>query len=164
MKVLPKIPFNKKLKELGIVSYKSNSSNKFKVSVETLNEIASDRKWIHSTDEYHDSTDSEKSSGFIDNDLDHGLDIPCTHVTDDDIIRKLTNKEKEVQDLEAQFEKMRLDYEALQQKFLALEIVRNEGSEINFIDLDEMIDEAPMKTLIKKSGSKNTLQKINEKI
>ena len=59
---------------------------------------------------------------------------------------------------------MRLDYEALQQKFLALEKVRNSESEINFIDLDLMIDEAPMKTLIKKSGSKNTLQKINEKI
>ena len=42
--------------------------------------------------------------------------------------------------------------------------VRNSESEINFIDLDEMIDEAPMKTLIKKGGSKNTLQKINEKI
>ena len=73
---------------------------------------------------------------------------------------------------------MRLDYEALQQKFLALEIVRkpesekvlaleivgNEESEINFIDLDEMIDEAPMKTLIKKGGSRTTLQKINELI
>ena len=59
---------------------------------------------------------------------------------------------------------MRLDYEALQQKFLALEKVRNSESEINFIDLDEMIDKAPMKTIKKKSGSKNTLQKINEKI
>ena len=148
MKTLSKIDFNKKLVELGIVSYKSNSSNKFKVSVETLNEIASDRKWIHSTDEYHDSTDttdSEKSSGFIDNDLDHGLDIPCTHVTDDDIIRKLTNKEKEFQDLEAQFEKMRLDYEALQQKFLALEIVRKPESEkflaLEIVRNEEMIDD-----------------------
>ena len=47
---------------------------------------------------------------------------------------------------------------------LALEIVGNEDSEINFIDLDEMIDEAPMKTLIKKGGSRTTLEKINEKI
>ena len=99
---------------------------------------------------------------FIDNDLDHGLDIPCTHLTDEDIIRKLTIKEKECQDLEAQFEKMRLDYEALQQKFLALEKVGKPESEINFIDLDEMIDEAPMKTLIKKGGSRTTLEKINE--
>ena len=76
IKKMTKIDLNKKLVELGIVSYKSNSSNKFKVSVETLNEIASDRKWIHSTDEYHDSTDSEKTS-----DLDQGFindDIPCT--------------------------------------------------------------------------------------
>ena len=42
-KSVTKIDFNKKLKELGIESYKSNSTNKFKVSSERLQEIAAER-------------------------------------------------------------------------------------------------------------------------
>ena len=65
---------------------------------------------------------------------------------------------------------MRLEFEAYKLNFPALEKVSslrkvgNEELEINFIDLDELIDEAPMKTLIKKGGSRTTLEKINEKI
>ena len=43
-----------------------------------------------------------------------GLDagIPCTELTDDDLIRRLKDKEEEVNDLNEQFEKMRLEFEA----------------------------------------------------
>ena len=44
-------------------------------------------------------------------DLDFGLDTPCTQPIDDDISRKLKDKEAEVNDLKVQLKKMRLEFE-----------------------------------------------------
>ena len=38
--------------------------------------------------------------------------MPCTELNDDDISRKLKDKEEEVNDLNEQYEKMRLEFEA----------------------------------------------------
>ncbi len=49
----------------------------------------------------------------------YGLDfrIPCTELDNDDIIRRLKDKEEEVNDLKEQFEKMRLEFEAYKKQF-----------------------------------------------
>lgn len=50
-----KIEFNKRLETLNIKSYKSNGiHNKFKVSTEMLEELATKNKWMHSTDVYEE--------------------------------------------------------------------------------------------------------------
>jgi len=51
-----------------------------------------------------------------------GLDfgIPCTELDNDDIIRRLKDKEEEVNDLNEQYEKMRLEFEAYKQRFPAV--------------------------------------------
>jgi hypothetical protein len=49
---LKKIEFGAKLKELGIEYYKSNGNNKYKVSIEFLQELATTRHWIHDIDDY----------------------------------------------------------------------------------------------------------------
>jgi hypothetical protein len=50
-----KIEFNKRLETLNIKSYKSNGiHNKFKVSTDMLEELATKNKWMHSTDVYEE--------------------------------------------------------------------------------------------------------------
>ena len=59
-----KIEFGSKLKELGIEYYKSNGSNKYKVSFDALQEIATTRHWIHDIDDYAKvSAEGDKSRG-----------------------------------------------------------------------------------------------------
>ena len=108
-KPMTKIDLNKKLKELGIESYKSNSTNKLKVSSEKLQEIAAERHWVHDTDDYIVDDDSKPSKVH---DLDFGLDMPCTEDNkDNDLARKLKEKEDEVLDLYDQLNKMRIELE-----------------------------------------------------
>jgi hypothetical protein len=54
----------------------------------------------------------------------YGLDfgIPCTELDNDDIIRRLKDKEEEVNDLKEQFEKMRLEFEAYKKQFPVTQI------------------------------------------
>ena len=108
VKPLTKIDLGKKLKEVGIESYKSNTKLKIKVSVEELAQLAKSHNWVHDTDEYFD----EASKKVKVHDLDFGLDMPCTELNDDDICRRLKDKEEEVNDLNEQYEKMRLEFEA----------------------------------------------------
>ena len=63
---------------------------------------------VHATDEYFDEGSKQVKAV---NDLDFGLDIPCTHLTDNDIIRRLKDKEEEAYDLNERLEKMRLEFE-----------------------------------------------------
>lgn len=56
---MDKKDFNNKMRELGIEYYKSNSSNKYKISLEQLNEIAEKKHWIHELDEFKDDGDDE---------------------------------------------------------------------------------------------------------
>ena len=68
----------------GIEPYKSNSTNKFKVSSERLQEIANERHWVHSTDDYYEDEEKEEVSP-----------IPCETLNDDELLRKYINSEKE---------------------------------------------------------------------
>jgi len=71
----------------------------------------------------------------------YGLDfgIPCTELDNDDIIRRLKDKEEEVNDLKEQFEKMRLEFEAYKKQFPVPQI------SVRVIDdnSDEEIDSPP---------------------
>ena len=96
-KPMTKIDLNKKLSDIGIKSYKSNSTNKFKVSSETLQEIAKERHWVHSTDDYVE--DGEKATKV--SPLDQGLE--CDFLDNDELLRKYNNIEKENNDLKYQF-------------------------------------------------------------
>ena len=51
-KIKGKIDFCKSLKDITIVYYKSNSSNKYNVKLDELDKIALRFKWIHELDEY----------------------------------------------------------------------------------------------------------------
>ena len=85
---LKKIEFGARLKELGIEYYKSNGNNKYKVSIEFLQELATTRRWIHDIDDYK----SDKKALLTSNGLDD--EILCTEITDDDLIRRLKDKEE----------------------------------------------------------------------
>lgn len=54
LKAKTKIDFNKSLESIGISYYASSGKNYYKVSLETLNEIAEKFHWIHALDEYED--------------------------------------------------------------------------------------------------------------
>ena len=59
-----------------------------------------------------DFVPEESSKKVKVHDLDFGLDMTCTQPIDDDISRKLKDKEEEVNDLKVQLKKMRLEFEA----------------------------------------------------
>jgi hypothetical protein len=68
-----KIKFTKRLDELKIKFFKSNDKNKYYVSLDDLNKIASSRHWIHELDEF--SEYKEKSDTCPDPDgLDFGIE------------------------------------------------------------------------------------------
>jgi cell division septum initiation protein DivIVA len=113
-----KVELGKKLREIGIEPYKSNDKLKIKVSAKELAQIAKSFNWVHETDEYYDK-DSKKNKKQAHPDpsgLDAGL--TCEEENDnEEILKKLSDKEKEVQDLNEQFEKMRLEFEAYKKQF-----------------------------------------------
>ena len=111
-----KIDLGKKLREIGIEPYKSNDKLKVKVSTKDLAQIAKRHNWVHEVDEYYDKKSKENKKGLPDPD---GLDagIPCVELDNDDIIQRLKDKEEEVNDLNEQYEKMRLEFEAYKKQF-----------------------------------------------
>ena len=112
LKPLTKIDMGKKLKELGIEPYKSNDKLKIKVSAEALQELAKSHNWIHETDEYYDAESTNQKAELPDpNGLDAG--ISCEHVDSDEIGRRLSDKEKECNELKEEHERMRLEFEEL---------------------------------------------------
>jgi hypothetical protein len=140
---LKKIEFGARLKELGIEYYKSNGNNKYKVSIEFLQELATTRHWIHDIDDYKSDKKAPPTSNGLDD------EIPCTELTDDDLIRRLKDKEEEVNDLNEQFEKMRLEFEAYKMQFPSEKISRTPFVRV----IDESDDEtdqlpAPIKSVL----------------
>ena len=116
-----KVDLGKKLREIGIEPYKSNDKLKVKVTAKELEQLAKRHNWVHETDEYYDKESKKDKKGFPDpNGLDAG--IPCTELNNDDIIQKLKDKEEEVNDLNEQFEKMRLEFEAYKKQHPALDV------------------------------------------
>ena len=102
----------KKLKEIGIEPYKSNDKLKIKVSAEALQELAKSHNWIHETDEYYDAESKTQKPDLPDpNGLDAG--IPCEEVDSDEVGRRLSDKEKECNELKEEYERMRLELEEL---------------------------------------------------
>jgi hypothetical protein len=114
-----KVDLGKKLREVGIEPYKSNDKLKIKVTAKELAQIAKSHNWVHETDEYFDEQSKQEKCELPDpNGLDAGLcDIPCTQLTDGDLIKQLKDKEEEVHDLSEQFEKMRLEFEEYKKRF-----------------------------------------------
>jgi hypothetical protein len=116
-----KVDLGKKLREIGIEPYKSNDKLKVKVTAKELEQLAKRHNWVHETDEYYDKESKKDKKGLPDpNGLDFG--IPCTELNNDDIIQKLKDKEEEVNDLNEQFEKMRMEFEAYKKQHPALDV------------------------------------------
>jgi hypothetical protein len=112
LKPLTKIDMGKKLKEIGIDSYKSNDKLKIRVSAESLQELAKSHNWIHETDEYYDAESTSQKTELPDPDgLDFG--VPCEHIDNDEIVRRLSDREKECNELKEEHERMRLELEEL---------------------------------------------------
>ena len=155
-KPITKIDLNKKLKEIGIESYKSNSTNKLKVSSERLQEIAAERHWVHDTDDYYEDEEKKDGVSFLPDP--HGLyyGIPCETLKDDELLKRYIDIEKENNDLKDQFEKMRLEFEEYKlnnpKKTKKVEVEQSE-EEVDFIDFDTLIEQAPT---IERSHKKKT--------
>ena len=113
LKASSKIDLNKKLKELNIVSYKSDKCNKFKVSIETLEEIASTRKSIHETDEYFEDSDNEKKSGFIDDYYSLNGVHPETKI--DELEKDLREEKKQHVELSIKYDEMKAQFEEMKE-------------------------------------------------
>jgi len=122
LKASSKIDLNKKLKELNIVSYKSDKCNKFKVSIETLEEIASTRKWVHETDEYFEDSNNEKKSGFIDDYYSLNGVHPETKI--DELEKDLREEKKQHVELSIKYDDMKAQFDELKKKLELLEISR----------------------------------------
>ena len=104
-KAYSKVELGKKLREIGIEPYKSNDKLKIKVSAKDLAQIAKSFNWVHETDEYFDKESKKKEKQALPdpNGLDAGLS--CEEPDkNEEILKKLSDKEKEVQDLREQFE------------------------------------------------------------
>jgi molecular chaperone GrpE (heat shock protein) len=118
VKAYSKVDLSKKIKEIGIEPYKSNDKLKIKVSAKDLAQIAKSFNWVHETDEYYDkeSKKKDKQARPDPSGLDAGLS--CEEPDkNEEILKKLSDKEKEVQELNEQFEKMRLEFEAYKKQF-----------------------------------------------
>ena len=117
-KAYSKVELGKKLREIGIEPYKSNDKLKIKVSAKELAQIAKSFNWVHETDEYYDKDSKKKNKQALPdpNGLDAGLTCE-EEIDNEEILKKLSDKEKEVQDLNEQFEKMRLEFEAYKKQF-----------------------------------------------
>ena len=78
-----------------------------------------------------------------------GLDfgIPCTELDNDDIIQRLKDKEEEVNDLNEQYEKMRLEFEAYKKQFPAPEVPKQSKKPVVRVieDSDEESESPPPK-------------------
>jgi len=112
-----KVDLGKKLREIGIEPYKSNDKLKIKMSAKELAQIAKNHNWVHEVDEYYDKESKKEKQALPDpTGLDAGMSFE-EEVDNEEILKKLTDKEKEVQDLNEQFEKMRLEFEAYKKQF-----------------------------------------------
>ena len=105
--------------------------------------MATTRHWVHDIDDYKSNEKAPQTSNGLDD------EIPCTELTDDDLIRRLKDKEEEVNDLNEQFEKMRLEFEAYKMQFPSEKISRTPVIRV----IDESDDEtdpppAPVKSVL----------------
>jgi len=90
-----------------------------------------------------------------------GLDfgIPCTELDNDDIIRRLKDKEEEVNDLNEQYEKLRLEFEAYKKQFPAPQV--SEKPAVRVIDDDFDEENEPPKPKPKPAKVKSVLSIID---
>ena len=79
----------------------SNGNNKYKVSIEFLDEVAKTRHWIHDIDDY---CEGETTT------------TPTETIQDNELLRKYIQSEKELNELKHDYEKMRLELDALKKE------------------------------------------------
>ena len=84
---------------------------------------------------------TEEKERFVESD--YGL--PCETLKDDELLRKYIDIQKENNDLKDQFEKMRLEFEEykLNNPKKEKKVKKVEVEEVNFVDFDALIEEAP---------------------
>jgi hypothetical protein len=119
---MDKKDFNNKMRELGINYYKTNhcnkSCNKYKVSLEQLNEIAKKKQWIHELDVYQDDNDDD----------DEDIEDKVANIFDDKPAYIEENKElkKQNEELKQQLEKQKQEIENLKLLLQNVEIKKEE--------------------------------------
>jgi hypothetical protein len=75
------------------------------MSAKELAQIAKNHNWVHEVDEYFSTEDKKKKQALPDpSGLDAGISFE--EVDNEEILKKLSDKEKEVQDLKEEFEKL----------------------------------------------------------
>jgi hypothetical protein len=156
IKPLTKIDLNKKLKEIGIESYKSNKDLKISLTADELAEIAKCHNWVHDTDEYYDDESKDKKTN-------NGLDfVDGVHpeVRVEELEKDLREEKKQHHELSIKFDEMKAQLEELQKKLL--QIQPPEPPKPQELDLLSMIENAPEGKLIQVSDE--TKEKLNKKI
>ena len=87
------------------------------MSAKDLAQIAKSFNWVHETDEYYDKDSKKKDKQALPDPIGLDAGLACEVIDNEEILKKLSDKEKEVQDLNEQFEKMRLEFEAYKKQF-----------------------------------------------
>ena len=99
-----KIVFGRKLEELGIKYFKSNSVNKYKVEAEVLKKIADERHWIHDIDDFTTNKDEDEDDtpfSFDADGIDFGLEPP-TNKIDYKLIKENEDLKLKIDELQKQ--------------------------------------------------------------
>ena len=109
IKPLTKIDLNKKLKEIGIESYKSNKDLKITLTADELAEIAKCQNWVHETDEYYDEEDKKEKKS----DLDYFVDDVHPEVRVEELEKDLREEKKQHHELSIKFDEMKAQLEEL---------------------------------------------------
>jgi hypothetical protein len=117
IKQLTKIDLNKKLKEIGIESYKSNKDLKITLTADELAEIAKCQNWVHETDEYYDEEETKEKKS----DLDYFVDDVHPEVRVEELEKDLREEKKQHFELSIKFDEMKAQLEELQKKLNKIE-------------------------------------------
>ena len=149
-----KIDFGTKLRELGIDYYKSCGNNKYKISYEQLQEIATTRHWIHDIDDYFEEEKPKKECQFVELD-----DSRVAEYTPSEGYNELKNNnsklEKELIELKKQFESLKLENEKLKQQKPSFRIVDSDS------DSDSEEEEEEVKPKLRKLRSNKIVDTLD---
>ena len=128
---ISKIDFNKKMVELGFIHYKSSfkgkSSNKYKITLDELNKVASKGHWIHELDEYVEKKEKNIVNMFpgtqdkYDDEYKEAYEKSQTKLKDIETLLKIATEQndeqrKKIQDMERQEEDFYNQIEALKKQ------------------------------------------------
>lgn len=98
---MDKKDFNAKMRDLGIVYFKSNDKNKYKLSIEDLNKIAQKKNWLHELDVYIEDEDDieDKVANIFDDEAPTNIENDKLKKENEELKRLLELQKQEIENL-----------------------------------------------------------------